>query len=248
MDITGYIFEGMFRMISFIGVWAYMLTLIQLLIYLFFIAYVYKDAPKHGMDRWFWTLLHISIPVIGILAYIVIRTVKDHSQGYPYVDETGDEIIKGAVKSPIMKLLIFVAVLIVITIFMWMVGGSVASKLSGGFGDDTIKTQTHAKVSEFSNNGHGMSREKSRLDGTDEGEMRFKEDGVAVVKFDVNRYSGNVTSGIYYYDGNPILVNTGDLDKEFKVEVKKNTIYRVVVSGNDSKLRYDIEWELEKNE
>lgn len=43
-----------------------------------FAAYVYVDAPQHGMDRQKWTALAFFVPLFGFFAYIFERGELDY--------------------------------------------------------------------------------------------------------------------------------------------------------------------------
>ncbi|WP_256403018.1 hypothetical protein [Halorubrum salinum] len=43
-----------------------------------FAAYVYVDAPRHGMDRRKWTALAFFVPLFGFLAYVFERGELDY--------------------------------------------------------------------------------------------------------------------------------------------------------------------------
>ncbi|MFD1569969.1 hypothetical protein [Halorubrum laminariae] len=43
-----------------------------------FAAYVYVDAPRHGMSRRKWTAIAVFVPLFGFLAYVFERSELDY--------------------------------------------------------------------------------------------------------------------------------------------------------------------------
>lgn len=236
---------GIFGTLGLISTWIYAWGFLQCLIYLFFIAFVFTDAPKYNMDRWFWTLIHISIPIIGIIAYIVVRTIREREEGFPYKDHTGEELFSVITKRPLIRLVLFIIIIITFLTFVWMVGGTIIGEFKApalNQYEDQPASMIIDENQEYGSNYIGIKRERSMLNGKDEGEIRFDKDGIGVVQLEVKEYGGEVTTGIYTFDGIKIVEYKGNVNEEYRFKVKKNKIYRVIVNGEEAKTRYEIRW------
>ncbi|WP_129595971.1 hypothetical protein [Anaerophilus nitritogenes] len=221
--------------INTIIVWA------KLTFFIFVIFYVYEDAPKYSMHKFLWIAIVIFVPkYIGFMTYLIIRTIKQY---FPKENKSSieDSIINISNENSTMNKNLFykvISVWIMITILVaaiYMVDKEkIKSEEAIEFG--VVKAENYFKD------------EYKDFIGKEIKEIWFGENGVLEIHYDSKVKKGELTLGVYEYNGEPIEIFKTNKSGVTTISIEKNRIYKLIAKGIHTKGYYNFSWEFNKEE
>ncbi|MCT4620638.1 MAG: hypothetical protein N4A62_14775 [Marinisporobacter sp.] len=216
------------------------IMLVSVAFFIFVIFYVYENAPKYNMNKFLWIAIVIVVPkYMGFMTYLIVKAIKEGLSN----NHSNEEVVfnnrvnheENTNKKSIYKI-VSVSVIIVILITAIYVVDREKLKPGEVVGSNVIRTKT-------------LFRDEYRdFTGKEVKEIWFKEDGVLNLHYDSKVKKGDLTIGLYEYNGEPIDIFEADEKGQISISLKKNTIYKLIAEGIHTKGYYDFSWEFNENE
>lgn len=215
------------------------IAICKLLFWIFTVVYVYKDSKNKGLDTILWTLTTVFVPYhLGFLTYLIVN--NRIYNGVEYNSERNDVYKSIKVdKKKIRKLLIIFILIIA------LLGGGLLTVKVVHKGADRYKKAVNGEVIKTDN-----SFKSSYLDfnSSEEAEIRYHEDGNLKINYKSKVKKGSLNIGLYKYNGEPVEIFKTNKKSSIVIPIKKNTIYRLIATGENTKGYYEVDWEFEPEE
>lgn len=211
----------------------------KLLFWIFTVAYVYKDSKNKGLDTILWTLTTVFVPYhLGFLTYLVVN--NRIYNGVEYNSERNDTFKQIKVDKKKVRKLLIIFILIIA-----LLGGALLTVKIVHKGIDSYKKAVNGEVIKTDN-----SFKSSYLDfnSNEECELIYHEDGNVKINYKSKVKKGSLKMGLYKYNGEPVKTFYTNEESSISVPIKKNTIYRLITTGENTKGYYEVDWEFEPEE
>ncbi|MEJ8553879.1 hypothetical protein [Tepidibacter sp. Z1-5] len=88
----------------------------------------------------------------------------------------------------------------------------------------------------------------SDFNSSEETEIRYPKDGNLKINYKSKVKKGSLRMGLYKYNGDVVKTFNTNEKSSISVPIKKNTIYRLIATGENTKGYYEVDWEFEPEE
>ncbi|WFD09817.1 hypothetical protein [Tepidibacter hydrothermalis] len=264
INCTDGIVSDMMRSMSLLAGASIIVSICNALFWIFTVIYVYKDSKNKGLDTLLWTLTTAFVPYhLGFLTYLIVNHNKSFDNEEKYNLQSKDMFKSIKVdKKVITKLLIILTLIIVLlfggallTVKLIYKGFNNYERDAIGMTASSSKTYSN-KITNYerSDNAEVIKTENtfkssySDFNSSEEAEIRYPKDGNLKINYKSKVKKGSLKIGLYKYNGEPVKTFYTNEEWSISVPIKKNTIYRLIATGENTKGYYEVDWEFEPEE
>ncbi|WP_099191633.1 PLD nuclease N-terminal domain-containing protein [Tepidibacter mesophilus] len=217
------------------------IIVLKLLFWIFTIVYVYKDSKSKGLDTILWTITTIFVPYhLGFLVYLIISHNNRFYNEVEYNSQNKNTPKSIKIDKRIVKKILVIFVLIIV-----LVGGSLLTVKMVHKGINSYKKAVNGEVIKTEDS---FKSSYSNFNSSEETEIRYHQDGNLKIDYSSKVKKGSLRIGLYKYNGEPVEIFKTNKKSSIVIPIKKNTIYRLIATGENTKGDYEVDWEFEPEE
>lgn len=237
-NINNFILDIMNSMSLLAGV-SIVISVCKVLFFIFTVVYVYKDSRNKGLDTILWTLTTIFVPYhLGFLTYLIINNKVYNEVECSQQNKRIPKQIK-LDKKMIKK------ILIIFILVISLLGGALLTVKVIHNGIDRYKKAVNGEVVKTDNS---FKSSYLKFNSSKEAEIRYHEDGNLKINYKSKVKKGSLRIGLYKYNGEVVRTFHTNKKSSISIPIKKNTIYRLIATGENTKGYYEVDWEFEPEE
>ncbi|MCT4508121.1 MAG: PLD nuclease N-terminal domain-containing protein [Tepidibacter sp.] len=239
-NINNFILDIMNSMSLLAGV-SIVISICKVLFFIFTVVYVYKDSKNKALDTILWTITTIFVPYhLGFLTYLII-SYKNNFYNEVQCNSHNKDIPKRIrIDKRIIK-----KILIIFILITSLLGGSLLTVKVIHNGIDRYKKAVNGEVIKTDNS---FESSYLKFNSSEEAEIRYHEDGNLKINYKSKVKKGTLKLGVYKYNGEVVTTFHTNKKSSISIPIKKNTIYRLIATGENTKGYYEVDWEFEPEE
>lgn len=227
----------------------------KLLFWIFTVVYVYKDSKNKRLDTLLWTLTTAFVPYhLGFLTYLIV-THNNSFHNEVKCNLQSKEMFKNIKngKKMITKILFILIIILLVGTLLTLNTIRKGSNLdmrapsSKTYSDKITNYERNANT-EVIKTENSFKNTYSDFNSSEECEIRYHEDGNLKINYKSKVKKGSLKMGLYKYNGEPVKTFYTNEEWSISVPIKKNTIYRLIATGENTKGYYEVDWEFEPEE
>ncbi|CAH2212115.1 PLD nuclease N-terminal domain-containing protein [Tepidibacter aestuarii] len=217
------------------------ISICKLLFWIFTVVYVYKDSKNKGLDTILWVITTVFVPYhLGFLAYLIISHNNRFYNEVEYNSQNKNMPKSIKIDKEIVKKILVIFILIIV-----LAGGSLLTVKMIHRGIDSYKKAVNGEVIKT---GNTFKSSYLNFNSSEETEIRYHQEGNLKIDYSSKVKKGSLRIGLYKYNGEVVKTFKTNEKSSIVIPIKKDTIYRLIATGENTKGYYEVDWEFEPEE